>query len=164
MKSPLVHLFPPIFMLSKKSTCHPFPPIFMLCKKSTCPLVRAINQEEKKKWAKEKKIKSSAMIPPKSSHFFKCMKPKRKFITTQSQKMCEILGLGLGFSALVACSSRPAKKEQAHEWLPPVHCKIVASNPQFIQCKNWILKLWVNQHWYYDKNQCWSFFLFFLFF
>jgi hypothetical protein len=41
--------------------------------------------EGKKKLGKrEENIKSSAMIP-KSSTFFKCMKPKRNFITIQSQ-------------------------------------------------------------------------------
>ncbi len=35
-------------------------------------------------------------------HFFKCMKPKRKFYTyPATQEMCEILGLGLGFPAWV---------------------------------------------------------------
>ncbi len=41
--------------------------------------------------------------------FFKGMKPKRKCIYLSNHKMCEILGLGLGFSSLVGTKNHLSK-------------------------------------------------------
>jgi hypothetical protein len=67
-----------------------------------------LGKEKKTMGKKEKKIKSSAMIP-KSSTFSNASNPKENFIPIQPHKMCEILGLGLGFPALLGTKHHLSK-------------------------------------------------------
>jgi hypothetical protein len=41
-------------------------------------------------------------------HFFKCMKPQKKILyLSNHNKMCEILGLGLGFFSCIGWYQKP---------------------------------------------------------